>query len=132
VDKRKVILVIIIIIVLIFAAGFLISRALYNRPTVDTNTELYNDAIAEIGKLRTELGEYSKLVEELKPGLEGLTTAINSSQLGVGTSIEISENIESSSGEIGDIARELNADITEIREASLGLAEIFGVSTEEN
>ena len=129
-DKK--VIAIFVLAILVCGGVFFLGRSCSNRPTVDTNSELYNDAITEIGKLRTELGEYSKLVEGLKPGLESLTVAINSSQVGLSASIEISEDIESGSGEIGDIARELNADITEIREASLGLAEIFGVSTEEN
>jgi hypothetical protein len=42
----------------------------------------------------------------------------------------ISEEIESDSGEIRDIARELNSDIADIGAASQGLAEIFGVKAE--
>jgi len=131
VDKKKVIMVI-CIIVLMFSAGFFISRALYNRSAVDTNTELYNDTIAEIGKLRTELGDYTELIGELEPGLAEIAERIESSQRGIESSLGILSDITTSSGEIGNIARELNSDITDIREASLGLAEMFGVSTEEN
>ncbi|MDC7125791.1 MAG: hypothetical protein PQJ46_09495 [Spirochaetales bacterium] len=124
------------IIIICFIAGisiglFFLGRSSVNRSAVGTDTELYQNTLTEIGNLRSEIEEYSKLIGKLEPELTELTTAITNSQNGVEASIGISSDIESCSGEIGDIAGKLNRDIADIGEASRGLAEIFDVNTEE-
>jgi len=132
-DKKLVILIIIIAALLCLSC-FFAGRTLSDRHRVDTGSELYQNTLAEIGKLRTEIEGYTELIEQLSPELSELSGRIESSRIGIEesrlrieSSLRISRDIESNSGKIGDLAGELNSDITDIGAASRGLAEIFGV-----
>ena len=125
-------IIIIVIFVALCGGSYFLGRHHSNADTgtVDQSTELYQDTITEIEKLRSELAGYTELIQQLEPGLTEAAERIEASQIRVESSIGISGDIAEGSGEIGNLARELRSDITDIGEASRGLAELFGVETE--
>jgi len=134
-DKKTI--VILILSALIACSVFFLGRSCSNGSTVDTDTDLYQNTLVELGNLRHEIAEYSNLIEKLGPELTSLTDRIEASkdgiaesQRGIESSLSLLGDITADSGAIGDITRELNLDIANIREASRGLSEIFGVETE--
>jgi methyl-accepting chemotaxis protein len=140
VDKKSLIIILVVLVVFLGAisAAYFIGRARANRSGVGASTELYQDTLAEIGKLRGEIATYSELIGQLGPEIselagriESITGRVETSLGRIERSLEISGDIESGSGEIRDIAGELRGDIADIGEASRGLAEIFAVDREE-
>ncbi|MCF7947673.1 MAG: hypothetical protein K9M94_03640 [Spirochaetia bacterium] len=128
----KQIVIIVVVVAVVSAAGYFVGRAHTVRPTMETDTELYQNTLDEIGKLRSEIDKNNKLIGRFIPELEEVAERIESSAKRIETSVEISEDIESGSSEIKSVAGELREDIADIDEASRGLAEIFGVTEKES
>lgn len=121
------------ICILCFIIGVVLSGIYFSgKSEVGVGTDLYNNALSRIKELEGIKLRLENSVLELTEELTKAGTAITASSDGLGISINISDAITANSSDIEIITRRIGDSTSAIDSASKGLAEIFGVTTEEN
>jgi hypothetical protein len=111
-------------------SGFLLGRFCFNGPRSRTGEELYQDSVNTISDVRDESDAIAGEVESLGGEVGKLDNSITASTSGIESSVGVSRDIETDSGEIGDIAESLKGDIADIGATSRGLADLFRIGAE--